>query len=83
MSEQINHITCRQLVELASDYLERALAAEDTELFEQHLTYCEGCERYVDEIRRTIGIGGRLRQDEVPAETLERLMGDFREERSS
>jgi hypothetical protein len=80
MSEPANHITCQRLVELASDYLERALSTDDAELFEQHLTYCEGCERYVDEIRRTIGIGGRLREDEVPAATMERLLGEFREE---
>ena len=83
MPEPANHITCQQLVELASDYLERALASDDTELFEQHLVYCEGCERYVDEIRRTIDIGGRLREDEVPAETVERLLIAFRQERPS
>jgi predicted anti-sigma-YlaC factor YlaD len=83
MAEHQNHITCRQLVELTSDYLERALASEDAELFEQHLAYCAGCENYVDEVRRTIDIGSRLREDEVPAETMERLLSAFREEGAS
>jgi len=83
MPEHANTITCRQLVELASDYLEQALTNEDAELFEQHLAYCEGCGHYVDEVRRTIEIGGRLREDEVPAETMERLLTAFREERPS
>lgn len=82
MPEPGNHITCQQLVELVSDYLEHALETADAELFEQHLVYCEGCEHYVDEIRRTIILGGRLRDDDVPAETLERLLADFRQERS-
>jgi predicted anti-sigma-YlaC factor YlaD len=83
MPESENHITCQQLVEQVSDYLEHALATGDAELFEQHLAYCEGCSNYVDEMRRTIGIGGRLGADYVPAETLERLLGEFRQGRSS
>ena len=82
MASPANHITCRQLVELASDYLEQALESGDAELFEQHLVYCEGCEHYVDEMRRTIALGGRLRDDVVPAETLERVQAEFRKEHS-
>ncbi len=81
MAEPANHITCRQLVELVSDYLEQALESGDAELFEQHLVYCAGCEHYVDEMRRTIVLGARLRDDDVPAETLERLQAEFRKER--
>lgn len=82
MPEPANHITCRQLVELVSDYLEQALESGDAEVFEQHLVYCEGCEHYVDEMRKTIVLGGRLRDDEVLAETLELLQAEFRKERS-
>lgn len=83
MPEPANHITCQQLVELVSDYLEHALGAADAELFEQHLVYCEGCEHYVEEMRRTIVIGGRLHEGGVPAEALERLLAQFRQEHSS
>jgi hypothetical protein len=82
MPEPANHITCRELVELVSDYLEHALESGDAELFEQHLVYCEGCEHYVDEMRRTIALGGRLRDDDVPAAMLELLQAEFRKERS-
>lgn len=82
MSEPPNHITCQQLVELVSDYLERALETADAELFEQHLVYCEGCEHYVEEVRQTIVVGGGLRDHDVPPETLERLLAEFRQERS-
>ena len=82
MASPANHITCRQLVELASDYLEQALESGDAELFEQHLVYCEGCEHYVEEVRRTISLSSRLRDDEVPAETVERLLTEFRQERT-
>ena len=59
MPESREHISCQELVELTSDYIEKALAAEDAELFEQHLNYCAGCERYVDEMLRTIAAGGQ------------------------
>jgi hypothetical protein len=83
MAEPRNHITCQELVELATDYIERALSADDAELFEQHLNYCAGCERYVDEVLRTIEAGGRLRKEGVSSETLESLMETFRQRRRS
>ena len=81
MADSTNNITCQQLVEMVSDYLERALATHDAELFEQHINYCDGCERYLDSMRRTIGIEGRLREAEVPEQTVEQLLRQFREER--
>jgi predicted anti-sigma-YlaC factor YlaD len=82
MPEPSHHITCQALVELVSDYLEQALESGDAELFEQHLVYCEGCEHYVEEVRRTIALSSRLRDDDVPAETVERLLTEFRQERT-
>ena len=48
MTESDQHITCREVVELVTDYLERALDAGETSLFEQHLNFCDGCVTYVD-----------------------------------
>lgn len=79
MPESREHISCQELVELTSDYIEKALAADDAELFEQHLNYCAGCERYVDEMLRTIAAFGRLREEGVPGETLEPLVQAFRQ----
>ena len=42
MTESPDHISCQELVELITGYLEGALAARDTALFEQHLNFCEG-----------------------------------------
>ena len=46
------HLRCDQLVEIASDYLERALAADDAEQLEQHLLICSDCARYVSQLRQ-------------------------------
>ena len=72
-------LTCREMVELVTDYLEGAMAAPDRVRFEEHLALCEGCETYVEQMRTTIRVAGTLREDEVPAGQLERLTQAFRD----
>ena len=73
------HITCQEVVELVTDYLERVLPADEATLFEQHLNFCEGCIVYVEQIRATAETVGRVTEDDVPAEAKEQLMAAFRE----
>src|SRR4051812_45684181 len=47
-------LTCRELVELVTDYLEDALGAGDRARFEAHLRACEGCSAYLGQMRSTI-----------------------------
>jgi hypothetical protein len=79
MSESAEHITCHEVVELVSDYLDRALPADETSLFEQHLNFCGGCVWYVDQLRITVATAGLIREEDVPAETRERLLTAFRD----
>jgi anti-sigma factor RsiW len=79
MAESPDHITCREVVELVTDYLEGALSADETELFEQHINFCEGCEWYVDQMRKTVATVGRISEEDVPAETRDRLLAAFRD----
>ncbi len=79
MAESREHISCQEVVELVTEYVERALPAEQTALFEQHLNFCDGCEWYVEEMRATIATVGRIREEEVPEETRRRLLAAFRE----
>ena len=79
MTEPGDHMSCREVVELVNDYLEGVLSPADTELFEEHLMSCEGCSRYLDQVRFTIDTVGRLREHDVPAETRERLLVAFRD----
>jgi anti-sigma factor (TIGR02949 family) len=78
MAETGDHITCQEVVELVTDYLEGALPADDVELFEQHLNFCEGCGWYVDQMRTTVATVGRLREEDVPVELRERLLDAFK-----
>jgi len=71
-------LTCAQLVELVTDYLEGALTAEERARFEAHLTICGGCVNYVDQMRTSIAFTGRLRVDDLSAEVTAELVEAFR-----
>ncbi len=58
-------ISCQEVVELVTDYLEGVLDAAEAAEIEAHLGLCEGCAAYLDQMRATIRMLGR-----VPAETL-------------
>ena len=79
MGESHQHVTCRQVVDLVNDYLERALPADATSLFEQHLNFCEGCVIYVDQMRSTVAAVGRVREEDVPPDARAKLLTAFRE----
>jgi anti-sigma factor RsiW len=71
-------LPCRELVELVTDYIEGTLPAEARVRFEAHLRICEGCEVYLDQMRTTIRIAGRLRPSSLSPEARERLLRAFR-----
>ena len=71
-------LTCAQVVELVTAYLERTLPAADAERFEEHLVFCDGCSTYLDQMRATIVATGRLEPAALPAELEARLLEAFR-----
>jgi predicted anti-sigma-YlaC factor YlaD len=58
-------ITCQEVVELVTDYLEGVLDPAEVAEIEAHLNLCEGCTAYLEQVRTTIRMLGR-----VPVETL-------------
>ena len=72
------HVTCQQVVELVTDYLEHALPADEMSLFEQHVNFCDGCDWYLEQMRATIGTVGRITEEDVPEDTREKLLAAFR-----
>jgi anti-sigma factor RsiW len=79
MAESADHITCQQVVELVTDYFEGALPADEADLFEQHLNFCDGCDWYVDQMRATVATVGRIGAEHLPPEMRERLLTAFRD----
>ena len=74
----MSDLDCDQVVEQVTAYLDGALDADARRRFVEHLAVCEGCERYVDQFRRTIGALGDLPPDELPDETRSALLDSFR-----
>jgi anti-sigma factor RsiW len=72
------HISCQEVIELVTDYLERALPSEEASLFEQHINFCDGCAWYLDQMRTTIAAVGRIGEEDIPPEARDKLMTAFR-----
>ena len=55
-----NDLTCQELVELVTDYLEGALPAARADEVEAHLRECVDCLRYLGQIQLTARLMRRL-----------------------
>ena len=72
-------ISCQELVELVTDYLEGRLSRADRKRVERHLSGCDGCTAYLEQARTTIRLTGRLREEDIGPELRDRLLDAFRE----
>ena len=72
-------LTCEQFVELVTAYLDGALDAHTERRFVEHLAVCEGCDRYLDQMRVTVRAVGTLPPESLSAEARDRLLSAFRE----
>jgi len=72
-------LTCHELVELATDYLEDALTRVERARLEAHLDVCPGCREYLAQMRQTIGVLRGLPADSVDLQMRDRLLDVFRE----
>ena len=71
-------LTCRELVELVTDYLEDRLPADARARFEDHLATCDGCRAYVEQMRMTLRALGRLPEERLSEGAREALLIAFR-----
>jgi anti-sigma factor RsiW len=82
MTVVFEQLSCREFVELVTDYLEGALSPEDTARFEGHIGRCTGCAAYLEQIRETIELIGRLTPESLSPEAERTLLDAFRDWRS-
>jgi anti-sigma factor RsiW len=76
-------LTCAEVVELVTDYLEGRLPESERRRFDEHLTECDGCTTYVEQMRATVATARRLLEPELPPGLERRLLDAFRGWRSS
>ena len=82
MSQQVEQLSCQEFVELVTDYLEGALPEEERLRFEDHISRCDGCTAYLEQIRQTVAVVGRLTEDAISPEAERELLEAFRGWRS-
>lgn len=72
-------VRCSEVVEVLSDYLEGVLPAEQRVPLEQHLLLCEGCTTFVGQLRTSIALTGRIQEEDVPPQVMDRVLRMFQE----
>jgi anti-sigma factor RsiW len=76
---QSEPLSCQQIVELVTQYLEGGMPAERRLGFEEHIAICPPCRNYFGQFRRTIQLGKQIREDELPADVRAALVDAFRD----
>ena len=71
-------LTCREVIDLLTDYVEDALPEQERRRVEAHLASCDGCTTYLEQVRETIRLTGMLTEEQIPDAERERLLDAFR-----
>jgi anti-sigma factor RsiW len=78
VTDPVHQLSCQELVELVTDYLEGSLPEDERRRFDQHVDGCEGCRRYVEQMRVTLEVAGELSPESLDPETEQALVTTFR-----
>jgi anti-sigma factor RsiW len=73
-----NELTCKELVEIVTKYLEGTLSEPDRMRFEAHLGTCSGCTNYLQQMRQTIHTLGTLTEETIAPQTRDELLQIFK-----
>ena len=73
-----NALTCKELVEIITDYLEGKLPPAEVKRFDTHLSDCEGCKHYLAQMGKTVKLVGTLSEDAITEPVKSELLTAFR-----
>ncbi len=71
-------LSCQELVELVTDYLEGALDEPTRAAFERHLGGCPHCTRYLEQLRATVHAVGQITPQDLTPDAEDALLQAFR-----
>ena len=77
MSHKPADVTCREVVELVSEYLGHALSVEDRTRFDAHLETCAPCTTYLEQIKAVLSAASALGKAPTPPEVEHELLALF------
>ena len=78
-------MTCREFADFIGDYLSGELPADETALFERHMSRCPNCHAYLANYRTTIDLGRHaftedeaVLPDDVPDDLVDAILSSRR-----
>lgn len=74
-----SYLTCKELVELVTEYLENALTPVDRRRFEEHIMTCPPCRAYLDQMRKTLDVVGHVPEASLSPDAERSLLEAFRD----
>ena len=74
-----DELSCQQVVELVTDYLENALLPEMRTRLEAHVAGCPGCQNFLEQVQRTIDLLHQIGRTETFPATKQKLLQLFRD----
>ena len=83
MDDITTDLACQELVEIITDYLEGTLPERDRMRFDAHLMTCPGCREYVEEMRITLRLTGRVTVESISSGARDELLRAFRRMKAS
>ncbi len=78
MSLFTREMPCQELVELVTAYFDGSLSRRDRRRFRAHISGCDHCTAYVEQMRLLIEATGRLREEDIEPEARDELLAAFR-----
>lgn len=71
-------LTCKELTELVTDYLEGRMPFRRRLTFWLHISMCKNCREYLRQTKLTIATLGKMPVDPIPPEIRDALLERFR-----
>jgi anti-sigma factor RsiW len=71
-------MTCRELVEVVTEYFEGSLSAPDRSRFEEHVMSCPPCRAHLEQMQETMRLLGSIPEETVPPAAENALLEAFR-----
>ena len=78
-----NELSCQQVVELVTDYLENSLLPGMHKRLEEHVAECPGCENYIEQMQLTIDMLHQIARESVFPATKQGLLQLFHDWKKS
>jgi anti-sigma factor RsiW len=75
-------LSCQELVELVTEYLDGDLPPAERLKFEEHIAICPPCRAHLAQMRRIVRSAGQLTEETIPADAREAMLEAFRDWKS-